>query len=82
VRRLIQILLFREMIAPIVLQMLFWAGVAGCLYGAYVLHALGNSFWPLPAILGPLIVRVIFEQAILAFRSYDRLGEIRDQLGS
>ena len=77
---LIETLTFRRMIAPTVLQILFWAAIGGVLYGTYVLISLGNRAWPLPLIFGPLLVRVIFETAILAFRMYDRLGEIRDRL--
>ena len=75
-----ELLAFRRMVAPIILQILFWAGIGGVLYGTYVLFALGNGLWPLPLVFGTLAVRVIFETAILAFRAYDRLGEIRDAL--
>jgi len=68
------------MISPVILQVLFWAGIGGVLYGTWVLFDLGHWAWPLPLIFGTLAVRVIFEMAILAFRSYDRLGEIRDEL--
>ncbi len=75
-----EILTFRRMISPVVLQILFWAGIGGTLYGTYVLYSLGNWAWPLPLIFGPLVVRVLFESWMLAFRTYDRLGEIRDVL--
>ena len=74
------ILTFRRMVSPIILQILFWCAIGGTLYGAYVLYNLGNWAWPFPLIFGTLLVRVIFEAAILAFRTYDRLGEIRDEL--
>lgn len=80
VRLLIEILIFKRMIAPVILQILFWAGVFGCLYGAYVLYKLDNWAWPFPLFLGPLLVRVLFEQAILAYRAYDRLSEISKML--
>lgn len=73
-------LVFRRMVSPIVLQILFWAGIGGALYGTYVLFHLGNWAWPFPLILGPLLIRVIFERAILAFRTYDRLGDIHTEL--
>ncbi len=76
----VEFLSFRRMASPILLQILFWAGIGGSLYGTYVLIQLGNWAWPFPLILGPLIVRVIFERAIIAFRTYDRLGEIRNVL--
>ena len=70
------VLTFQRMIAPILLQIFFWAGVGGSLYGAYVLFRLGNWAWPFPFLLGPLLTRILVESWILAFRSYDRLSEI------
>ena len=64
------------MVSPLVLQILFWAGIAGCLYGTYVLIRLDNWAWWTALIFGPLLTRVIVERAIIAFRTYDRLNEI------
>ncbi|MGI9433685.1 MAG: hypothetical protein ACR2Q4_02445 [Geminicoccaceae bacterium] len=75
-----QVLTFRRMIAPVVLQILFWAGIGGTLYGTYVLIHLGHWAWWMALIFGTLVTRVIFEGMILLFRTYDRLGEIRDAL--
>lgn len=75
-----QILIFRRMIAPLVLQILFWAGIGGTLYGAYVLIRLDNWAWIMALVFGTLATRVVFEGAIQLFRTYDRLGEIRDAL--
>jgi len=75
-----EVLLFRRMVSPIILQVLFWGGIGGTLYGTYVLIVLGHWAWPLSLIFGILLVRVIFETAILAFQTFDRLGEIRDAL--
>ena len=75
-----QILTFRRMIAPVILQILFWAGIGGTLYGTYVLIRLGHWAWWMALIFGVLGTRVIFEGAILMFRTYDRLGEIKDAL--
>ena len=77
---LIETLTFRRMIAPAILQILFWAAIGGVLYGTYALISLGSPAWPLSLVFGTLAVRVLFETAILAFRLYDRLGEIRDGL--
>jgi hypothetical protein len=79
-KSLVDLLTFRRMISPIILQLLFWSAVGGVFYGSYVLIALGNWAWPLALVFGTLAVRVMFELAILAFRTYDRLGEIRDAL--
>lgn len=75
-----QVLTFRRMIAPVVLQILFWAGIGGTLYGSYVLIQLNNWAWWMALVFGILATRVVFEAAILLFRAYDRLGEIRDAL--
>lgn len=74
------VLSFRTMISPAVLQVLFWAGIGGCLYGSWVLLQLGNWAWWTALVFGVLVTRVIFERAIIAFRSYDRLTEIADAL--
>ncbi len=75
-----QILTFRRMVAPVVLQVLFWAGIGGTVYGAYVLVQLGHWAWWMALVFGVLGTRVLFEGAILLFRTYDRLGDIRDAL--
>lgn len=74
------ILTFRRMIAPIALQILFWAGIGGTLYGSYVLFSMGNWAWPFPLIFGTLATRVLFETLILAFRSYGRQCDIHAEL--
>ena len=75
-----EVITFRRMILPIIIQILFWGGIGGTLYGTYVLLKLGNWAWPLALIFGTLAVRVFFERMILAFRAYDRLGVICDTL--
>jgi len=64
------------MASPVFLQILFWAGIGGCLYGTYVLFILDNWAWPFALILGPILTRVIFERAVLSFRTYDRIVNI------
>ena len=75
-----QILTFQRMISPLVVQVLFWAGVGGSFYGAYVLYSLGNSAWPYPLVFGPLVTRLIMERIILSYRAYDRLADISETL--
>ena len=72
----VQILSFRKMVSPVLLQILFWSGIGGVLYGTYVLIKLDQWAWWIALVFGSLLVRVLFERAILAFRSYDRLNEI------
>lgn len=78
--RLIDVLMFRKMVAPFILQILFWAGIGGTIYGAYVLFQLEHWAWWIALVFGGLTTRVIFEFGILTFRSYERLCEIRDML--
>lgn len=72
------ILTFERMISPFLLQILFWAGIGGTLYGTYVLIRLEHWAWWMALIFGVVVTRVIFEFSILAFRAFDRLNEIRD----
>jgi len=69
------------MTAPYILEILFWSGVVGTLYGAYWLFSHDHWAWWVALVFGVLLTRLIFEFALLAFRSYDRLVEIRDALG-
>lgn len=72
------VLTFRTMLSPFLLQLLFWAGIGGCLYGTYVLVTLEHWAWWMALLFGPILTRVIFERALLAFRSYERLSEIAE----
>lgn len=77
---LADILRFRTMIAPYVLELLFWSGIAGTLYGAFWLFSHDHWAWWVALVFGTLLTRLVFEFAMLAFRSYDRLVEVRDAL--
>ncbi len=77
---LADILRFRLMIAPYILELLFWAGIAGTFYGSYWLYTHNHWAWWVALLFGVLVTRFVFEFAMLAFRSYDRLIEIRDAL--
>lgn len=79
-RWLVDVVRFRRMIAPYILELLFWAGIAGTLYGSYWLFSHDHWAWWVALVFGTLMTRLIFEFALLAFRSYDRLVEIRDAL--
>ena len=71
-----RILTFQKMVSPFLLQILFWAGIGGVIYGTYVLIKLDHWAWWIALLAGTLVTRVIFERAMLSFRSYDRLVEI------
>ena len=79
-KTLADILRFRTMLAPYIMELLFWAGIAGTLYGAYWLFTHDHWAWWVALLFGTLVTRAFFEFALLAFRSYDRVVEIRDAL--
>jgi len=74
------VITFRTMLSPILLQILFWGGVGGTLYGAFWLLMRGNWAGWMALVFGLVGVRFIFEIAILAFRNYEALNEIRSSL--
>lgn len=49
---LVDILRIRKMIAPAILEILFWAGVAGTLYGAYWLFTHDHWAWWIVLVFG------------------------------
>lgn len=81
---------FRKMITPIIIQVLFWVGVAVTVIGALVM--MGTSFGRYGGgagtflgglvflVLGPVVVRIYCELLILLFRMNDTLTEIKDGL--
>ena len=75
---LFNILRFRTMIAPYLLELLFWSGTVGTLYGSYWLFSHGQWAWWIALVFGILLTRVLFEFGLLAFRSYERLVELCD----
>lgn len=85
-------LAFRKMITPIVIQILFWLGVIGCIIGGIVwiltggvtLIKGGGIASALPVIIGlvwifigPILVRIYCEVLIILFRINDNLTVIR-----
>ena len=65
------------MLAPFLLELLFWAGMAGTVYGAYWLFTHNHWAWWLALVFGSIFTRVVFEFGLLAFRGYERLVEIK-----
>lgn len=78
-KNLKQYLLFKKFITPIALQILFWAGIGGCLYGAWWLFTHNNWAWIMALLLGPLLTRLIFESFILRYQSYVCLTQINEK---
>ena len=76
-----EFLLFRAFIMPHALQLLFWTGIGGVLYGSWWLYSHGNWAWVMSLLFGTLFTRLIFEGFILRYRSYLRLTEISEKLG-
>ena len=72
--------MFRSLVTPALLQILFWAGIGGCLYGTWWLYTHDNWAWMMSISFGPLLTRVIFESLILRFRTYDELVKIHQLL--
>ncbi len=68
--KLTDILTFRCLVTPVLLQVLFWAGIAGNLYGSWWLYAHGNWAWIMSLVFGSLGIRVLFESLMVKFRSY------------
>lgn len=76
---------FRTMITPVIIQILFWVGVALCLLFGFGLMALGYQVYGSNApvwglvmiILGPVVVRIYCEILIIFFRINDTLTEIK-----
>jgi hypothetical protein len=74
---------FRRMIAPAIIEIIWWIStIAALIYGGALL--LDERFVEglLFVVLGPLIVRVISELNIVAFRIYGTLGEIAENTRS
>ena len=75
---------FRKMITPVIIQILFWLGIA-----VVVISSFGSMFMIggfggflaglLGLVLGVIMVRVQCELIIVAFRILDVLQEIRDK---
>ena len=75
-------LTFEKMIAPILIQVIFWIGVVVVvLSGIVTLFSAGFQgviAGLLIIIVGPLVVRIYCELLIVLFRIYDHVREIRD----
>ena len=79
---LLELATFRRMIAPALLQIMFWPAALASIYYSGRLILRGNAIGWIPLIVGTLFVRVLFEAMILFFRIFDELSEIRRALES
>ncbi len=79
---------FRTMITPIIIQIVFWIGVALCFIFGLALLVVGSTYyggggpvWGLLVILfGPVLVRIYCEVFIILFRINETLTEIKHTL--
>lgn len=76
----IEYIQFKKFIMPYALQLLFWAGICGTLYGTWWLYMHDNWAWSMALIFGTLLTRLIFENFILRYQTYLCLKEIRDKI--
>ena len=75
-----EFLIFKRLITPIALQVLFWAAIGGVLYGSWWLYTNGNWAWIMSLIFGILVSRLIFEALLVRYQTYVRLNEIKELL--
>jgi hypothetical protein len=73
-------LAFRTMVTPVIIQIVFWVGVASCVIAGIFLLAAGKVQGLLVILLGPLAVRIYCEILIIFFRINETLSEIKEQL--
>ena len=76
------VLTFKRLLMPYMLQVLFWAGIGGTLYGTYWLFVHDHWAWWMALIFGTLTTRLLFESMMVRFRSYECLVAIRGRLES
>lgn len=77
---LIEYLGFKRFIMPIALQVLFWAGIGGTLYGTWWLYTHNNWAWIMALVFGTLVTRLIFESFILKYQTYLCLKALKDKV--
>lgn len=71
---------FEMMIAPIVIQVIFWIAIIGNVIFAFI-TMFGQSFWLGLAILifGPIVIRLYCELLIVIFKIFDALNDIKNK---
>ena len=75
-----EFLSFRKMITPMVIQILFWIGVAASVIGGIVIMSQGGVLIVagfLYLLIGPIVVRIYCELLMIIFCMYDELKAIR-----
>lgn len=71
---------FEKMIMPFALQLMFWAGIGGTLFGSWWLYTHDNWAWIFALVFGTIGTRLIFESLIIRYKTYIKLSEISEAL--
>uniref|UniRef100_A0A7V4G906 DUF4282 domain-containing protein n=1 Tax=Desulfobacca acetoxidans TaxID=60893 RepID=A0A7V4G906_9BACT len=79
---------FRTMITPVIIQIVFWIGVVGCVLAGLGTMIVGSRYGGSGSVLyglfilvlGPLLVRIYCELLIVFFRMNETLTEIKNAL--
>lgn len=88
----VEFLLFRRMIAPLVIQIIFWIGAVAMFLGGLIVAGisiinigsqpavaiLGAVYGLAYSVIGPIVLRVYCEVLIVFFRMYETMREVRD----
>jgi hypothetical protein len=78
---------FRTMITPVIIQIIFWIGVAVCVISGLIYMSLSSRlgasaplYGLMILVLGPVVVRIYCEILIIFFRINETLTEIKHTL--
>lgn len=81
---------FEKMITPIFIQIMFWLGVIGSIFGGFgaigygIISSSGNFLMVIGGVflvfIGPILVRIYCEMLIVVFKMQAALIAIRDTL--
>ncbi len=75
---------FRQMLTPVLIEVIFWAGVVVSILtglGFLLKGGLGAVLGLIYIFIGPLVIRVWCELIIVIFRINETLTDIRNSLG-
>ena len=72
-------LTFKKMITPIIIQVLFWVGVVGCILAGIFMFSQSFLNGLLIILVGPVFVRLYCELIIVIFSINDTLTEIKNK---
>jgi hypothetical protein len=75
---------FDTMITPVVIKIVFWIGVIGCVIGGIGMFFNGSGIISglLCILLGPVLVRIYCEIIIVIFKIFQALKQIENNLSS